>query len=576
MGAHLTRHHPEVVLNDDGKACAPPKNQPTLTTLSLTKLPFNSDRAKKITQSITYFMCKDLRPYNVVENEGFGYMLKTLEPRYVIPSRRYFTDNAVPKLYRATKLQVEESLSTADRVALTCDAWTSRAVDSYVTITAHYLTEDWRLLSHVLQTRAVHESHTGANIADLLQNAAQEWGIADKNLVVVTDNAANMCVAVQLAGYLHVKCFAHALNLASQRALHLPTVARLMGRVRRITGFFNRSTVANHVLETKQKLLQLPTHKLKTDVSTRWNSGYEMLQRFLEQQPAICAALLSPEVRRSNTDIFTLNETDIGNAEEIVQSLKSMQVVTTVISEENNPTLSLVAPLLAQLLHDTQDNIDDTALVTEIKQSISQDLKKRYTSAVEKNTLYTASTLDPRFKTLPFLSPEEKQEAYARVVAEAVTLQEGMRQQTISEPEAQEHKEEPGYTEEDPGPIPAKMKKSCGLAELLGQTYGDVGAPPKSLSSIAKEEMKRYLEITPLALTEDPLSWWKEHECYPFLAKLAKRYLCIPGTSVSAERVFSTAGDIVTAQRSTLTSEHVDQLLFLSKNADITSLSKCL
>ena len=120
------------------------------------------------------------------------------------------------------------------------------------------------------------------------------------------------------------------------------------------------------------------------------------------------------------------------------------------------------------------------------------------------------------------------------------------------------------------------MRKSCGLTDLLGQTYGDVGAPTKSLTAIAEEEVKRYQEVTPLSLTEEPLSWWKSHErVYPFLAKLAKRYLCIPGTSVSAERVFSTAGDIVTAQRSTLSSEHVDQLLFLSKNADIPSLSKC-
>ena len=53
---------------------------------------------------------------------------------------------------------------------------------------------------------------------------------------------------------------------------------------------------------------------------------------------------------------------------------------------------------------------------------------------------------------------------------------------------------------------------------------------------------------------------------YPMIANVAKRYLCIPGSSVSAERVFSTARDIVTAQRSTLKSEHIDQLVFLHKN----------
>ena len=50
------------------------------------------------------------------------------------------------------------------------------------------------------------------------------------------------------------------------------------------------------------------------------------------------------------------------------------------------------------------------------------------------------------------------------------------------------------------------------------------------------------------------------------IADVAKQYLCIPGSSVSAERVFSTAGDIVTAQGSTLKSEHIDQLVFLHKN----------
>lgn len=100
--------------------------------------------------------------------------------------------------------------------------------------------------------------------------------------------------------------------------------------------------VANHTLETKQKMLQLPSHKLKTDVSMRWNSAYEILLLFLEQP---CAALLSPEVR-SASEIFTLNVTDFSHAEEIVRALKSMKVVTTVMSGEMSPTLPVVGLLL--------------------------------------------------------------------------------------------------------------------------------------------------------------------------------------------------------------------------------------
>jgi hypothetical protein len=47
------------------------------------------------------------------------------------------------------------------------------------------------------------------------------------------------------------------------------------------------------------------------------------------------------------------------------------------------------------------------------------------------------------------------------------------------------------------------------------------------------------------------------------------KYLYIPATSVASERVFSTAGDLVSAQRACLESEQVDRLVFLKKNLEI-------
>ena len=61
----------------------------------------------------------------------------------------------------------------------------------------------WQLVSLVLQTRAMYESHTGANVADLLKRVAEEWHLND--VVLVTDNAANMVVAAQLGGLVHVR-----------------------------------------------------------------------------------------------------------------------------------------------------------------------------------------------------------------------------------------------------------------------------------------------------------------------------------------------------------------------------------
>lgn len=126
--------------------------QRTVEEVHFSKLPASSARANKITRSVLCFICKDMRPLSVVENEGFRNTMATLEPRYNIPSRQHITDVALPKLYREVKATV---LDSAERVTLTCDAWTSRATQSYVTLTAHHIDEHWNLKSHVLQTRAM-------------------------------------------------------------------------------------------------------------------------------------------------------------------------------------------------------------------------------------------------------------------------------------------------------------------------------------------------------------------------------------------------------------------------------------
>ncbi|KAM3873612.1 E3 SUMO-protein ligase ZBED1-like [Diretmus argenteus] len=536
-----------------------------------------------------------MRPYSVVENEGFRNMIYQAEPRYAIPSRKTITETTIPDLYKESVSEVKVSLRGAKRIALTCDGWTSRATESYVTVTSHHITDDWGLCSHVLQTRAMYESHTGKNLSDLLNDVTTEWGINANDTALVTDNASNMIVCAELSGFLHIKCFAHTLNLAAQRALKLPDVARLLGRIRRVSTFFHKSTKAHHIFREKQKQLKLPAHLLETDCPTRWNSAYEMVLRFLEQQQAITAALLSNEIRQTEKEISTLSGSDLTNAEMLVKALKPVAVATKVMSDEHNPTVSVIAPLQAQLLQATQEHLGDSPFVKHIKGAIHQDLEKRYTSEREKNTLNLAAALDPRFKLLPFLSEDEKQEVFAKMVTEAASMnvhQEGV--VVRSEPDSEQEelsaaaalssswseltRSSTGASdqenEEPQGPPPAKRRVTCALDELFGDMYGmqddEPSEPQKSPFDCAEEEVKSYRAAAPLNLKQKPLIWWEKHHCeYPLLAELTKRYLCIPGSSVPSERVFSTAGDIVTAQRSCLTSEHVDQLVFLHKNLQV-------
>ncbi|XP_041862941.1 E3 SUMO-protein ligase ZBED1-like [Melanotaenia boesemani] len=560
---HLTRHHPTTQPN------ASDQKQTKLENAFVCKLSSSSSRAQKITEAIAVFICKDLRPFSVVENDGFQSLVKLLEPRYVLPTRKHLSEVAISKLYEEVKNGVATSLKLATRVALTCDSWTSRATDSYLTITCHYIDMEWLLLSHVLQTRKIQTSHTAKNLSDLLSDALQEWELTDKDPVIVTDNAANIVRAVELTSLLHVGCFAHTLNLASQAALKIPAVARLLGRVRYIVSFFHRSAMANLKLKEKQRMLNLPAHKLVIDVVTRWNSAMDMLERFLEQQPAISAALLSPEVRRKESDLCTLTEADITTAEDVMKALQPLKAATLVMSEEKTPTLSVVAPLHAQLLLEMSGATHDTAVIKDLKAAVYNNLNSRYLTLKDK--LYVASALDPRFKTLPFLSSEARDNTFSRLVTEAA----GPEQVDTSNQAGGGAKEKcipPGPVKDATPPSPKRLRESA-LVTLLGSAYASKPATSqKTPAEEAQEEVNRYREVKPILLSDNPLTWWKAHAGeYPLLACLARRYLCVPGTSVSSERVFSTAGDIVTAQRSCLTPQHVDQLLFLQKNLAVVN-----
>ena len=54
----------------------------------------------------------------------------------------------------------------------------------------------------------------------------------------------------------------------------------------------------------------------------------------------------------------------------------------------------------------------------------------------------------------------------------------------------------------------------------------------------------------PLGADKKSLDWWKaKKEEYPTLARLARKYLCVSGTSTQAERVFSCMGLLLNKRR---------------------------
>ena len=83
-----------------------------------------------------------------------------------------------------------------------------------------------------------------------------------------------------------------------------------------------------------------------------------------------------------------------------------------------------------------------------------------------------------------------------------------------------------------------------------------------------KLELNRYKSI-PQEVDEaaDPLNWWRTHSAsYPHLSKLTRQYLGIPATSVPVERLFSEAGELISAKRNSLKPENANMLLCLNSS----------
>ena len=130
---HLKSRHPAKysdVMQAAAARKAAPKHksvdpQPTLEgTLEKAKL-YERDGRKwqELTDAVTRCICKDILPLYSVEKEGFRNMLRKFNPQYELPSRKYFTQTAIPKLYESVRERVAAELKCVDYYSATSDLW---------------------------------------------------------------------------------------------------------------------------------------------------------------------------------------------------------------------------------------------------------------------------------------------------------------------------------------------------------------------------------------------------------------------------------------------------------------------
>ncbi|KAJ8332486.1 hypothetical protein SKAU_G00422750 [Synaphobranchus kaupii] len=129
---------------------------------------------------------------------------------YRIPSRGTITTRTEAR-YNERKAELKTQLATTN-VALTTDCWTALTTESYITVTRHYIEQDWQVKLAVLLTESMSVSHTADNLAEKLNQAVESRGLTGRVIACVHDNARNI---VSANNPTHsVPCFSHTLQLA--------------------------------------------------------------------------------------------------------------------------------------------------------------------------------------------------------------------------------------------------------------------------------------------------------------------------------------------------------------------------
>jgi len=332
----------------------------------------------------------DVQPFSCVEDEGFKELMKAMDPRYKLPSRSHLRDVVLPSQYEELKNKLYVILANVDFLALTTDMWTSRANEGYITITCHFVSNNFKLESEILAKRQLLDStnHTASNIAKTMKAVLQDWGVTNKVVCIVTDNDATMVKACRLLQYKHLPCVAHTIKM--------PCIDDILTKCKTIVAFFKRSQVA--YAKFKEAQGENPCTLLH-EMPTRWNSAFAMIKRILRTNEFVSLALISCHNAPSP---FSAAEVDI--LKDIAALLSPFEDATLFVSSNSKVSVSLIIPVICKLQHKIKEINLETAEGKLVFEFIKTRLGERL-AAYETRTIPRISTIiDPRFKKQGFLS----------------------------------------------------------------------------------------------------------------------------------------------------------------------------
>ncbi|CAH0402536.1 unnamed protein product [Chilo suppressalis] len=376
----------------------------------------SGDLKRKIDNDVLDLFIDSYHPFTLVEERAFKKLMRWI-PGYQLPTRKTISNVMIPALYNKTEETLKTTtLGSIEHLCLTADLWTSRANESYLAVTCHFITEEFELKTILLDCSNFEDSHTSENIQSVLTDLISKYELTlNKINFIVTDNAANIQRAVTNIGWKHYGCYAHTLNLILQNAItREQTLQSVLDKVKKIVRFFKKNSTA------LEKLLKAQTNdqpncvpkRLIQEVPTRWNSSFHMIRRFVELEHCIRSTVA---VIRKDLPIITNEEWLL--LAEVTKILKPFDDATESMSGEKYMTGSSVIVMTRCLITSCDKLLDEEFcdVSKELIYTLRTGLIIRFSNLERSGTFSVCTFLDPRYKLAVFSDENEIRNTKKRV-----------------------------------------------------------------------------------------------------------------------------------------------------------------
>lgn len=119
-------------------------------------------------------------PFTIIEETGFIDYVRSIHPTTEIPTADTIKSH-IMKFYEDDKEKIKNILKNiSGKISFTTDCWTSLSSKSFMSITAHFIDDDWNLKHLLLDFIEINDSHTGQNLKNAFVIGLENFSIENK------------------------------------------------------------------------------------------------------------------------------------------------------------------------------------------------------------------------------------------------------------------------------------------------------------------------------------------------------------------------------------------------------------